>query len=131
MMSPSQKDKVVKNYILDTNVLLHDPNSLMSFRENNVLIPIEVIEEIDKFKRESTDLGQNARTVSRTLDELRSKGRLSEGVKLPNNGCLKVVFVNNGSPTLVKENADNRILALALQLKKEKPEIPTIIVSKD
>ncbi|MGC8743785.1 MAG: PhoH family protein [Verrucomicrobiia bacterium] len=130
-MSSHQKDSIVKNYILDTNVLLHDPNSLMSFQENNVLIPIEVIEEIDKFKRESTDLGQNARTVSRTLDELRSKGRLSEGVKLPNNGCLRVVFVNNGFPSLVRENADNRILALALQLKKEKPEMPTIIVSKD
>src|SRR6185503_17575193 len=45
----------VKNYILDTNVLLHDPNSLLSFQENNVLIPIEVIEEVDRFKRESTE----------------------------------------------------------------------------
>jgi PhoH-like ATPase len=53
----------MKNYILDTNVLLHDPNSLLSFAENNVLIPIEVIEEIDRFKRESTELGQNARGV--------------------------------------------------------------------
>ena len=54
-----------KNYILDTNVLLHDPNSLLNFDEHNVLLPIEVIEEIDRFKRESTELGQNARTVSR------------------------------------------------------------------
>lgn len=124
--------KTIKNYILDTNVLLHDPNSLMSFQENNVLIPIEVIEEIDKFKRESSDLGQNARTVSRTLDELRSKGRLSEGVKLPNNGCLKIVFLgNNGSPPNLRENTDNRIIALALKLKNENPDVPTIIVSKD
>ena len=50
----------VKNYVLDTNVLLHDPNSLLNFQKNNVLIPIEVIEEIDHFKRESTELGQNA-----------------------------------------------------------------------
>jgi PhoH-like ATPase len=124
--------KTIKNYILDTNVLLHDPNSLMSFQDNNVMIPIEVIEEIDKFKRESNDLGQNARTVSRTLDELRSKGRLSEGVKLPNNGCLKVVFLgNNGCPQNLRENTDNRIIALALKLKQENPDIPTIIVSKD
>ena len=57
----------MKNYVLDTNVLLHDPDSLLYFDENNVLIPIEVLEEIDHFKRESTELGQNARTVSRTL----------------------------------------------------------------
>ena len=62
----------VKNYILDTNVLLHDPNSILSFQEHNVLIPIEVIEEIDRFKRESTERGANARTVSRTLDSLRA-----------------------------------------------------------
>ena len=54
-----------KNYILDTNVLLHDPNSLLNFEDNHVLLPIEVIEEIDRFKRESTELGQNARFVSR------------------------------------------------------------------
>ena len=53
----------MKNYILDTNVLLHDPNSLLNFADNNVLVPIEVIEEIDRFKRESTELGRNARTV--------------------------------------------------------------------
>ena len=69
----------MKNYVLDTNVLLHDPNSLLNFKENNVLIPIEVIEEIDRFKRESSELGQNARTFSRSLDNLRSQGRLSEG----------------------------------------------------
>ena len=72
----------MKNYILDTNVLLHDPNSLLSFKDNHVLIPIEVIEEIDRFKRESSELGQNARTVSRTLDGLRNQGSLSEGVTL-------------------------------------------------
>src|SRR5208283_3468845 len=82
----------VKNYVLDTNVLLHDPNSLLSFQKNNVLIPIEVIEEIDRFKRESTELGQNARNVSRTLDSLRTQGRLSEGVELENGGRLKIVF---------------------------------------
>src|ERR671926_670288 len=78
--------QAVKNYILDTNVLLHDPNSLLSFKSNHVLIPIEVIEEIDRFKRESTERGQNARTVSRMLDSFRNEGSLSEGVKLPNGG---------------------------------------------
>src|SRR6185503_12804863 len=87
-----QLDVDVKNYILDTNVLLHDPNSILSFQENHVLIPIEVIEEIDRFKRESSELGQNARTVSRTLDSLREQGSLSDGVSLPNGGRLRIVF---------------------------------------
>src|SRR5580704_17783886 len=82
----------VKNYILDTNVLLHDPNSLLAFKANTVLIPIEVIEEIDRFKRESSELGQNARNVSRTLDALRAKGHLNEGVKLENGGTLRIIF---------------------------------------
>src|SRR5882757_8707325 len=86
------KKAEVKNYILDTNVLLHDPNSLLSFKENHVLIPIEVIEEIDRFKRESSELGQNARTVSRMLDGFRTQGRLSEGVALPNGGQLRIIF---------------------------------------
>ena len=79
---PDPEKIAVKNYILDTNVLLHDPNSILNFEENTVLIPIDVIEEIDGFKRESSELGQNARSVSRCLDDLRAKGRLSEGVTL-------------------------------------------------
>src|SRR5579863_10243654 len=100
-MSGWEKSKLkkahVKNYVLDTNVLLHDPNSLLSFQKNNVLIPIEVIEEVDRFKRESTELGQNARTVSRTLDGLRGLGRLSEGVALDTGGKLRIVFDKNNS----------------------------------
>jgi PhoH-like ATPase len=125
----------VKNYILDTNVLLHDPNSLLSFEENNVLIPIEVIEEIDRFKRESTELGQNARSVSRMLDSFRGVGRLSEGVKLPTGGKLKVVFQKNGQPgsatALSANSVDNRILSLAAGIQKAQPRNPTILVSKD
>src|ERR1051325_5402894 len=89
----------VKNYILDTNVLLHDPNSILNFEENCVLIPIEVIEEIDRFKRESSELGQNARTVSRTLDNLREKGHLNKGVKLSNGGKLRIIF-HDGEPLM-------------------------------
>jgi PhoH-like ATPase len=127
----------VKNYILDTNVLLHDPNSLQNFADNHVLIPIEVIEEIDRFKRESTELGQHARTVSRMLDGLRAGGRLSEGVKLPNGGRLKIIYEagSNGTPEPALQfngsTVDNRILALALKLKKRHPKIPTVLVSKD
>ena len=124
----------MKNYILDTNVLLHDPNSLLSFEENSVLIPIEVIEEIDRFKRESTELGQNARAVSRMLDSFRGEGRLSEGVKLPTGGKLKIVFQKNGHAAdggLSANSVDNRILSLAAGIQKAQPRNPTILVSKD
>ena len=125
----------MKNYILDTNVLLHDPNSLLSFEENNVLIPIEVIEEMDRFKRESTELGQNARSVSRLLDSFRGQGRLSEGVKLPTGGRLKIVFQKNGhingESGFNANTVDNRILSLAAGIQKAQPKNPTILVSKD
>src|SRR5688572_16620553 len=124
----------VKNYILDTNVLLHDPNSIHSFQENCVLIPIEVLEEIDRFKRESSELGQNARTVSRTLDSLRADGSLNKGVKLPNGGKLKIVFHDhseNGTALFGNNNVDSRIVALTLAVQKANPRTKTILVSKD
>ena len=135
-----QSDVDVKNYILDTNVLLHDPNSILSFQENHVLIPIEVIEEIDRFKREPSELGQNARTVSRTLDSLREQGSLSDGVALPNGGRLRIVFnlakakARNGHPTANgngQTNVDSRIVASALSIQNSTPKIATILVTKD
>ena len=116
-----------KNYILDTNVLLHDPNSLVNFKENNVLIPIDVLEEIDRFKRESTELGQNARTVSRTLDGLRAQGHLSNGVQLKNGGRLRIIIQDkngNGNGTGVHANGsvDSRIVATALAVQKAEPK---------
>lgn len=124
----------MKNYILDTNVLLHDPDSLLYFDDNCVLIPIEVIEEIDRFKRESTERGQNARTFSRTLDSLRTKGRLSDGVALSTGGRLKVIFQKpgeNGQVVVGSKTVDSRIVALALHVQKAEPKTPTILVTKD
>ena len=123
----------MKNYILDTNVLLHDPNSILNFQENSVILPIEVLEEIDRFKRESSELGQNARTVSRMLDGFRAQGRLSEGVGLPNGGRLEIVFIDpsEGIENVFGTNtADNRIVAQALRIQKER-QGPTILVTKD
>jgi PhoH-like ATPase len=134
-MSKSNRLRVKKNYILDTNVLLHDPNSLHQFEDNNVLVPIEVIEEIDRFKRESTELGQNARSVSRMLDSLRTTGRLSEGVALPNGGHLRIVFEKRKPSDKARifstDSVDNRILSLASLIKKQQPKDHTILVSKD
>ena len=128
----------MKNYVLDTNVLLHDPDSLLNFEDNNVLIPIEVIEEIDRFKRESSELGQNARAVSRALDALRHKGQLSKGVKLENGGKLRIIFKDTytgkdaAKPSpFVSHNVDNRIVQCALDVQKSSPKISTILVTKD
>jgi PhoH-like ATPase len=124
----------VKNYILDTNVLLHNPNSLLSFQDNAVLIPIEVIEEIDRFKRESTERGQNARAVSRLLDGLRGQGRLSEGVSLPNRGRLRIVFHRhngNGQIAIGDNTVDGRIVAVTHDIQQADPATPTILVTKD
>ena len=128
----------MKNYILDTNVLLHDPNSILSFKENFVLIPIEVIEEIDHFKRESSELGQNARAVSRMLDGFRNGGSLSEGVALSNGGRLRIIFNQTKSKLRTGQiaiagstNVDSRIIALALSVQRSTPKLPTILVTKD
>lgn len=136
----------VKNYILDTNVLLHDPDALKNFQENHVLLPIEVIEEIDKFKRETSERGQNARTVSRLLDQLRSRGSLADGVPLDHGGQLRIIFADrldrpdtvsgNGHgraalPIIATGSVDNRILSLALAVRSADPSAPTILVTKD
>jgi PhoH-like ATPase len=124
----------VKNYIIDTNVLLHDPQSILHFEDNQVFIPIEVIEEIDRFKRESSDRGQNAREISRILDGFRSHGRLSEGVALPNGGRLRIMFHSrngNGHVTIGSNTVDGQIVALAQDIQKSHPDLQTILVTKD
>ncbi|MBL9127720.1 MAG: PhoH family protein [Verrucomicrobiales bacterium] len=126
-----------KNYLLDTNVLLHDPNSLLSFQDNNVLIPIEVIEEIDRFKRESSELGRNARTVSRMLDGWRARGPLSEGIQLPGGGSFRIVFERKQAPAPsggtngVHRSVDNLILSRALGVRDAEPTLPLVLVTKD
>ncbi|HSH93090.1 MAG TPA: PhoH family protein [Roseimicrobium sp.] len=124
----------MKNYVLDTNVLLHDPHSVLNFKDNNVLIPIEVIEEIDRFKRESSELGQNARAISRMFDGFRGKGRLSEGVDLSNGGRLKIIFHDKNdvvAANYTSLSVDSRIVQQALVVQNQSPNIPTILVTKD
>src|SRR3954468_12272642 len=122
-----------KAFILDTNVLLFDPQALFKFGNNDIVIPIVVVEEIDRFKREMSENGRHARLFSRLLDEMRADGELSKGVKLPNGGILTVELGGN-QPLPVElqmDKADNRILALAISLKKEHPKRPITFVTKD
>ena len=123
-----------KNYVLDTNVLLHDPRALFQFKDNNVIIPIYVVEEIDKFKRDLSELGRNARQVSRDLDAFREEnGSLTEGVPLENGGTLRVLFTERDLPReLMNQHvADNRILALAMDVKEREPNLRCVFVTKD
>src|SRR5579862_6605647 len=103
-----------KNYVLDTNVLLHDPQAIFRFEDNNVIIPIYVIEEVDQFKREGSERGRNARHVVRLLDDLRETGgSLSKGVTTKNGGMLQVAVpkVRPDLPTAIDKAAmDNAIL---------------------
>jgi PhoH-like ATPase len=123
-----------KNYVLDTNVLLHDPQAIFKFEDNNLLIPIFVIEEIDNFKKEMTERGRNARQVSRFLDNLREEhGHLAEGVDMPNGGTLRVAVPKEkrNQPTRDSHMQDMAILQVALEEQGRDLTISTIFVSMD
>lgn len=123
-----------KTFVLDTNVLLHDPQALFAFQDNDVVIPIYVIEEIDRFKREASELGRNAREVSRRLDELCKEGSIADGVELPDGGTLRVQFSARDLPPSLTQTGsavDSRILAVAMDIREKQPEDPTILVSQD
>lgn len=130
-----------KTFVLDTNVLLHDPLALNRFEDNQVVIPIEVVEEIDRFKRDPSEKGRNARQVSRLLDQLREQGNLAEGVPIEGSagGTLKVVFCRSETlqqlpPELKGGNGDNNILAVALEQRLQQvvgSQPPVVLVTKD
>lgn len=130
---------VKKIFVLDTNVLLHDPGAVFAFDEHDVVIPAVVLEEIDTKKRNADEIGRNARGVSRLLDGLRETGHLHDGVPLEGGGRIKVEL-NHRSFVKVQEmfgevTNDNRILAVALNYHLEQSELPSprpvILVSKD
>jgi PhoH-like ATPase len=124
----------VKHFILDTNVLIHDPRAILQFADNEVVIPIFVIEEIDQFKKEASERGRNAREVARLLDGLRADGaRLSDGAPLPGGGRLRVASAARSVPTTLRESqiADHLILMVALDVRDASKGEPTIFVTKD
>lgn len=108
----------VKTYVLDTNVLLSDPGSLFSFDEHNVIIPIAVLEELDNHKSRQDEVGQNARSVSRSLDELRQQGSLLDGIRLRNGGLLKVISI-----------PPERFVDLPLELRSIGPKVDNMIIA--
>ncbi|MEI6877057.1 MAG: PIN domain-containing protein, partial [Spirochaetota bacterium] len=89
----AEDNKRTKTFILDTNVLIHNPEAIMSFRDNEIVIPLEVLEELDKLKSLPDQRGKSARDAIRFLDSLIRKGNLNEGVKLENGSLLKVSYL--------------------------------------
>jgi PhoH-like ATPase len=125
-------DKKKKIFLLDTNVLLHDPMSLYSFGDSTVAIPMMALEELDKFKRETADRGRNAREVSRRLDQLREVGQLNKGVALDNGGTLIIVSPPKDELKdiiLTTEFGDEGILGAASFLKRKGHDVR--FISKD
>lgn len=125
----------VRKIVLDTNVILFDALAIKKFRNADIHVPISVIEEIDRFKRDLGENGRNARQFSRFIDELREKGPLAKGV--PIEGANSTVYVNTdfqveGMPQeLDAQKADNRILATALALQIHSPEALVELITKD
>jgi len=125
-----------KIYVLDTNVLIHDPHALSRFDEHDVVLPIVVLEEMDKVKRGFDELARNVREASRQLEEL-SKGcaDLKDGCPLPGGG--KLIFELNHRAiellpeTLAQSSGDNRIIAVTMSLQQEHQDREVILVSKD
>ncbi|MBI5789317.1 MAG: PhoH family protein [Candidatus Schekmanbacteria bacterium] len=126
---------MIKNFVFDTNVLLYDTQSVLNFSDNNIIIPVTVIEEIDQFKKDLNEIGRNARYFSRFLDHLRSQGSLATGVRLESGGTLRVIIGKGLSQKLSPEqfppNNDHKILSVALVLQEEDPNTPVILVTKD
>lgn len=126
-----------KTYILDTNVLLSDPNALTAFDEHDVIVPLAVLEELDRHKGRSDEVGKNARHISRQLDSFRDVANgLVKGVTLATGGCLRVAAIEESSAALIPRElsiakTDNMIIGFMLNLEKQRVPGTYILVSKD
>lgn len=126
---------MLKNYVLDTNVLVHDPLSIYNFSDNNIIIPLLVIEELDNLKKRDGMLGFHARNAAREINKLRQHGNLLDGVKLSGGGILRIELDHMNTASMpdgldLSKN-DNKLLTIAWNLQRENAKIPTIMVTKD
>jgi PhoH-like ATPase len=135
-------DKKIKLFVLDTNVLMHDPTSLFRFEEHDIYLPMFVLEELDNNKKGMSEVARNARQASRFLDNLvsSSEDHIDDGVPLNALGnknatgrlFLQTEFINNPLPsTLANGKADNAILGVVAHLHKLHAKRQVILVSKD
>ncbi|MFW5628003.1 MAG: PhoH family protein [Candidatus Cloacimonadaceae bacterium] len=124
-----------KIFVLDTNVLIHNPRAMFSFADNHVVIPIVVIEEIDQFKKGLDEKGRNARQIGRYLDDLRQNGALQDGVPTDQGGIIQVTVkreITDAAANLIfMDRNDNLIIGTALYFQKQYPDKQVVLVSKD
>jgi PhoH-like ATPase len=120
-----------KIIILDTNVLIHNPEAIFSFDDNDVDVPITAIEELDDKKKGNGEIPYSAREALRQIDELRKTGNIAKGIKLPGGGLLKIVLVAKVNKNLKEKKSDNLIISVALKIQDENKGRKVILVSKD
>ena len=124
-----------RKIVIDTNVILFDAQAILKFHDSDIHIPISVIEEVDRFKRDPGENGRNARQFSRFVDVLREKGSLANGVQLDNSETIVHIntdFTNIAMPTeLEATKADNRILLTAMALQRQFPRMKVELITKD
>ena len=122
-----------KFYVIDTSVFLSDADCLYKFENNDIIIPIKVLEEVDKHKKRQDSVGFNARMIIKHLDSLREKGSLASGVRIDKGkGILQVVTATSELPRdLDPTIPDNEILASAIKIKEDNPKKKVIVVSRD
>lgn len=129
-----KEENMDNHYILDTNVLLYNPKVIYTFGDNDIYIPLIILEELDKFKKSPNELGANAREIIRDLDRLREKGPLNKGVELENGGRLYVKPILTKQEDLLEldeKYADNKILFVAKKLMSEMRKANITIITKD
>lgn len=122
-----------KIYVLDTNVLIHDPYCIFNFKDNEVVLPIFVIEEIDKLKNKG-NTAHNARLASRVIENIRKEGSLSKGVELKDDIFFRVTLdsdIRELPNTMKHDIVDNQIISTTLILKHKNPQKKVVLVSKD
>lgn len=114
--------------------MLHDPYAMFKFQDNDVILPLVVIEEMDDQKRRQDEVGRNARRIAHLIDEMRLQGKLYEGVQSPGGGKIKVELKASDDKLpdfILQGKHDNRILGVALSYKEQNPNIPVVLVTKD
>tara|TARA_R110000851_G_scaffold236991_6_gene389762 strand:- start:11383 stop:12714 length:1332 start_codon:yes stop_codon:yes gene_type:complete len=128
-----------KTYILDTNVYLTDFRSIYSFKNNDIVVPFKVLEEIDKHKKRQDTVGYNSRQIIKVFDELRSKGSLNKGVRIDRGKGIATVgryhdvesFKPSWPPSWDLADPDNQIIATAMTVARDNPTRKTIVVTRD
>ncbi|TCT12278.1 PhoH-like ATPase [Natranaerovirga pectinivora] len=126
---------MIKNYIIDTNVMIHDPHFIYNFSDNNIIIPLLCIEELDSLKRREGIVGFHARNVAKELNRVMAMGDISKGITLPNGGTIRVELDQMHTEVLPNgvdfNKNDSKIIAVALNLRNQNKTIPTILITKD